>query len=169
MGQLLFRRKSKCQTAVVFLLYLPETIPINRHSLPISFSSASFPVFVWGSMVRICRLLYCASSPGSPLSDKLSQKLSLHLRFGLPLLLIPATAIIITVLPTSSFSVLKHTPTPLQTTFLYFLGNFCHLRYPSICYSWFCLDSTHPSQHPHFHSIQLLPLCFIGTVHHCWT
>ena len=52
----------------------------------------------------------CASSPDNSLSDKSLLMLSNHLRFGLPLLLFPGTSILITLLPTYSFSLLNTCP-----------------------------------------------------------
>ena len=63
----------------------------------------------------------CASSPENSLSDKSFLMLSHHLRFGLPFLLFPGTSITITLLATYSFS--QYMPTPLQPTFLHFIGH----------------------------------------------
>ena len=52
----------------------------------------------------------CASSSDNPLSDKSFLMLSIHLRFGLPLLLFPGTSIPDTLFPTYSSSLLETCP-----------------------------------------------------------
>ena len=52
----------------------------------------------------------CASSSDNPLSDKSFLMLSIHLRFGLPLLLFPGTSIPNTLFPTYSSSLLETCP-----------------------------------------------------------
>ena len=52
----------------------------------------------------------CASSSDNPLSDKSFLMLSIHLRFGLPLLLFPDTSIPNTLFPTYSSSLLETCP-----------------------------------------------------------
>ena len=70
----------------------------------------------------------------------------------------------------------QYRPTPLQLTFLHFLGYFSHLRRPSnyfISNSVQLGGSIHTSWHPHFRHIQLIPMSlhcpFLGTAHHCWS
>ena len=66
-----------------------------------------FSHFYVGSMCLVRRLHLdrsCASSSDNPLSDKSFLMLSIHLRFGLPLLLFPGTSIPNTLFPTYSSS-----------------------------------------------------------------
>ena len=72
-----------------------------------------FSHFYVGSMCLVRRLHLdrsCASSSDNPLSDKSFLMLSIHLRFGLPLLLFPGTSIPNTLFPTYSSSLLETCP-----------------------------------------------------------
>ena len=72
-----------------------------------------FSHFYVGSMCLVRRLHLdrsCASSSDNPLSDKSLLMLSIHLRFGLPLLLFPGTSIPNTLFPTYSSSLLETCP-----------------------------------------------------------
>ena len=72
-----------------------------------------FSHFYVGSMC-LMRLLHlarsCVSSLDNSFSDKSFPMVSIHLRFGLPLLLFPGTSIAITLLPTYSSSLLSTCP-----------------------------------------------------------
>ena len=72
-----------------------------------------FSHFYVGSMC-LMRLLHlarsCVSSLDNSFSDKSFLMLSIHLLFGLPLLLFPGTSIAITLLPTYSSSLLSTCP-----------------------------------------------------------
>ena len=72
-----------------------------------------FSHFYVGSMCLVRRLHLdrsCASSSDNPLSDKSFLMLSIHLRFGLPLLLFPGTSIPNTLFPAYSSSLLETCP-----------------------------------------------------------
>ena len=72
-----------------FFLLLPHHLPLLCE-VDVSYMSRLH--FAWS----------CASSPDNSLSDKSFLMLSSHLRFGLPLLLLPGTSVTITILPTYS-------------------------------------------------------------------
>ena len=88
-----------------------------NHKLPrdiySSFLFLIFPHFYVGSMC-LMRLLHlarsCVSSLDNYFSDKSFPMVSIHLRFGLPLLLFPGTSIPVTLLPTYSSSLLNTCP-----------------------------------------------------------
>ena len=116
MGGVLYRNYSACIVGIIadrdLLLFL------------------IFPHFYVGSMC-LMRLLHlarsCVSSLDNSFSDKSFPMVSIHLRFGLPLLLFPGTSIAITLLPTYSSSLLSTCPCHFnQPTFLHFLGYFSH-------------------------------------------
>ena len=106
-----------------------------------------FSHFYVGSMC-LMRLLHlarsCVSSLDNSFSDKSFPMVSIHLRFGLPLLLFPGTSIPIPLLPTYSSSLLNTCP----YHFNLLSCTFSHLRCPSNSFipnSVQLGDSTHPS------------------------
>ena len=121
-----------CMTCILLLLFL------------------IFSHFYVGSMC-LMRFLHlarsCMSSLDNSFSDKSFPMVSIHLRFGLPLLLFPGTSIPITLLPTSTFVFSSQYHFNLLS-FLHFLGYFSHLRCPSNSFNPNSVqlgDSTHPS------------------------
>ena len=111
-------------------------------------------------MRRLHLAASCASSPHNSLSDKSFLMLSNHLLSSPS---IPRHLHHHHSLAYIFFFSSQYMPTPLQSTFLHFLGYFSHLRCPS--------NSLIPNSVRH---IQVLLLCLLhcpclSTVHHCWS
>ena len=85
----------------------------NRTQLPVSASCSCLSHFyvgsIWDDSIFLAARSY-TSSPDSPFSLRSSFTQSIHLFFGLPLLLLPYTSIPITLFPTYSSSLLITCP-----------------------------------------------------------